>query len=167
MSADYRVKIAEDVIASIKASKLIPDTGNWVYVKLTDEKPETQLQDIVNNKSCTVCALGALFVEAVRIKDELLVQELSYGNTCNSLSLRDVQAYLKDIFTHEQLMLIEMAYEYNHGNYHPTDLESDKVDMGLRAVAFGLKYNLRDSSNEERMIAIMQNIIDNNGEFIP
>jgi hypothetical protein len=65
--------------------------------------------------------------------------------------------YLTSYFSPEQIGLIELAFERGDG-WYPADTTDDD-----NAVEFGERYQY----NTNRMKAIMQNIINNNGTFVP
>ena len=66
---------------------------------------------------------------------------------------------MKKIFTRNQLALIENAFETGRGvyKYQAGEVAAEK------AFLFGSKF----VDEDKRMIAIMQNIIDNKGTFKP
>lgn len=61
-------------------------------------------------------------------------------------------------FTSRQLALIEFTFENGEGYYKDGDVTNVEA-----ATAFHAKYE----DDAERMAAIMQNIVDNNGTFRP
>lgn len=167
-----RIMLAKDVIASLEAERLISRSGSWVRLE-TDRcdtdyfsseiiaDSDVELQELIKDKRCEVCALGALFIEGIRRFDNFTVEDLSDGY---SIDNDDIGIYLEGIFDEDQLMLIEVAYERGHGGYNVRfDFHDDMLKQGERAVEFGL--SIKD--DRERLIAIMQNIIDNDGTFIP
>lgn len=175
-ASQKRCAIAQDVIDSIKANKIQPTSGKWVeYSNVTETKladlrdlqwkdssneTETQLQDVYKDMpKCSACALGAMFVCAVLRHDHLTVDEADYG----SVYYYDINEYLVDFFKVEQIELIECAYERGKGQIFDETSESLSDVQMNNATAFGKKY----PSNSDRMIAIMKNIIKNNGKFVP
>lgn len=157
-----RVAIAKDVLKGLKAMKLITTRGNWVRIPYefgftsnlhaSNEPPEEELAEVLNGKTCEVCALGALFVETVKRCEKL---KCDRKTSCASIEL--ISEYLKPIFSNDQLRMIEIAYECGLGQFDPN------CSTELRAKEFGQERE----TNDGRMIAIMENIIKNNGEFIP
>lgn len=176
------VQVAKDVLAQLKAKKLIAQ--HRVYVKIREFKNNKKVEQIpIKNgsvklqevfkqiKTCNVCAQGAMFVAAVDrynretasiedyrsgINDASVYIDLVDDYTCDvDLGDRDV---VNKFFTKEEFDLIEMYFEGRSYSTIPYARVHD-----LRANAF---YNSYDTA-EQRMIAIMQNIIENKGVFNP
>jgi hypothetical protein len=163
-----RVRIAQDVIAQLDAKKLV--AKNLVFLKVNvspaEAKSDEELRDILRRKEkCTVCALGAVFVAAVDAHDQLKAREVVFHDTFdafdpNSAVLCEdtIFPYLERFFTKEQLGLIEIAFERGSGFYYPGELP-----CGAGAEEFAQEID----DPETRMRLIMQNIIENGGEFKP
>lgn len=119
-------------------------------------------------RGCRVCALGAAFVCAVaranRIDMGAVDGRLSVSTTHTR---RFLHGYLNGWFSSEQLGLIEAAFETSLQYIEPG---TDR-DLAGRAVAFGVQAQRRAPSYNEAsamaMRAIMENIVQNNGEFVP
>lgn len=171
-SAQLRIALAKDVIASLETERIISKSGSWVQIE-SDESicgfntsisgsDDTQIQDIINNKKCQVCALGALFIESIRRFDSLTIGDLEDGY---SVGCYDITEYLDNIFDEYQLKLIEVAYERGDGGFSVRWDFRDKEDReeAERAIEFGKTID----DDRERLIAIMNNIIKNYGDFIP
>ncbi len=180
--AGKRVLIAKDVLADIKAQKLIAKRGSWIDTKedwygqlrsdtestfsryVEEHEKNIELRDkLAQMPSCTVCALGACFVSAVKRVDKLklgaLVGETDEdGRLYNVLGTAEggwgaISKYLGKFFTKKQLELIETAFERGGGHTH----------AGWKAEDFWWQYD----NDQDRMVAIMKNIIKNNGTFVP
>lgn len=85
--AEKRVFIARDVLAQLKSNKIVAEKGAWVSVKNDDRcvisqkalKEDQELKEVFDSiKTCNVCALGGLFVCAVKINDRLKISELDH-----------------------------------------------------------------------------------------
>lgn len=169
-----RVLIAQDVINSIRASQYTADTGIWCKLntnkELSNQRGE-QLQHLLQdtaNTSCRVCALGACFTSAVKLGNDQLIDDHIVANHGANLSENDAppsrNRIIKRYFTPDQSKLIELAYEQGNGWYKLENVRGKEVlAISKKAVAFGRKY--QDDSG--RMIAIMENIVKNNGTFKP
>jgi hypothetical protein len=81
--------------------------------------------------------------------------------TNNVFSLHAIQKQLRKIFSRKQLMMIENAFEQGKGGL--TD-ELRRSDRNLYIKCASSYWGL-DAT--ERLEAIMNNIIQNNGEFVP
>jgi hypothetical protein len=70
---------------------------------------------------------------------------------------------LADHFEEQQLAAVECAFEMRDdlGDFRDT-LDNDPVTLD-RAIAFGKRHR----SDRSRLIAILKNIIANDGEFVP
>jgi DNA polymerase III delta prime subunit len=157
--AERRVAIAKDVIKHIKAERLrvqssygyvVHDIGwNELTEVIETEGKATKVAEKLKNE-CTVCARGAMMLCKVA-KYNHYEFEKGWG-----ISSESTTHALKDAFSEEQLNLIENAFELNGyiGNL------SEKAEW--------LYEWLYEFSNaEDRLLAIMQNIVDPNGSFKP
>lgn len=166
-----RVEIAKDVIAQIKAEKYAATFGEYISTyDLSDimdnsvNKRSLQPLLLTKNYSCSVCQKGALFLSTVRKRNKFLVRT-SYDIPSSSDS---IETEISDIFTKNQLDLMEVAFELeicggatdnpylDNGFRNPTKIAQKAID-------FGEKYDY----SKDRMIAICQNLINNNGTFKP
>lgn len=158
-----RIDIAKDVLARLCKKKSIVPTNNtyvWVDSGVQDEfyqdenKEDTeQARQHIDKltEKCKVCALGALFVGYVAIKNKVMVYEFF-----DSDSICSVENKLKNAFSKSQMELIEAAFEGRYVN----DLHSEKPIDNI--FAFYKTYR----SPRQRMTVIMQNIIDNDGTLV-
>lgn len=158
-----RILIARDIIELIKAQLLIATHGyffkspNLGYLAASRlflmNGQEFILKSIRSKTSCNVCALGAAMVSATRL-----------GNKFNLLDIsRDAREELRQIFTREQLHLIEGYFETSaHISIETTDYleENNHFDRIRRFKDF-------HENSTERLLAIWQNVLNNKGIFIP
>jgi len=177
--AQMRVAVAKDVIAQLKSKKLIAKAGTYcdLHTAIMPEDRDRQVNEVLKNKTCSVCALGGIFVAQVNRFNDLKVCDVpnlryrfdngSYGE--NTLYDDQIRGYIRKVFTPIQMSLIETAFEgrvilddaldgsesYYEGSSKFQQAEGMYFDGG------------RNISDKERMILIMQNIIDNEGTFIP
>lgn len=174
-----RIKVAKDVIAQLECNKYRPAKGN--YVRYIYDKEGDSLtfssKDIKSTfeeiKSCEVCALGACLMSTTKFKNKLKFYDIDHGEFERSGS--KVQELLLTIFTPFQIALIEGAFESGYRYTSSTrvakhldyDLRVSNEDISeeldQRVTAFYHRYN----TSYERLEAIMENIIDNKGEFKP
>ena len=108
--------------------------------------------------------MGALFASCILEEDDMTLYETGgffprgYGESTSEISMsrNKMDDRLGRFFDIDQLRLIESAFEQSEfGN-----LDYDLVE---RAVEFGNRYKVHGT----RLRAIMQNIIDNRGTFVP
>ena len=164
--AQKRVAVAKDVIASIKAKQLVAKARTYIDVKAegkdgydnnTFKHPDFQTA-LAMGQQCTACALGGLFVCAVKFENKIATEDAN-----DNIDQPDLHDYLQHLFPYEQLQLIEIAFEQSWG-IPGFDNGDDVPDKWKTAVAFGQKHPTDDAA---RMTAIMRNIIRNEGTFIP
>ena len=126
---------------------------------------EIELCEVLREvKECELCAIGGMFYSAVMNHNNLKVSDVysierlySDGIFISGLKLVD---YLEKFFSRKMLRLIETAFE---GDVVEDVFSDSDVPEVLAAIAF---YNRYDDP-KETMIAIMENIINNDGEFKP
>jgi len=162
--AQKRVMIAQDVLAQLKAKRYVAESGCWVrihYNPTTVAETDSVQELFVEKKieSCNVCALGGLFMSCTNFNNNTLLVDLD--DVSEDLgALVDVEEKLSNklnsIFTTNQLKLIEMYFEANGGYFENYDKE-DHIQ------AFYDKY----PSDKKRLQLIMENIVENNGTFVP
>lgn len=161
--AEKRVQIAKDVIEQILAKKYSAVSGD--YVSSTSMVPLNK--EVLNrdNPKCKVCACGSLILSAIRLFNRHTCPITTNGSHIKAMTL------LKDWFSLAQLISIESAFEgwsnIAHGNgFHPDMVNklADKAKAWRDSSGFG-NYEMKFS--DEHIIAIMKNIIDNNGTFKP
>lgn len=184
--AGKRVRIAQDVIAQLEAGRLRAKKG--AYVELPTK--EIQQKDLIGQEwqkilaeskaPCEVCALGAIFASKVGIEDQLQVKSsdimrASWWDNEKAASLicdRDsIEDFARDLFSHAQMELIEHAFEgwiKGKGATPNLDDDGEEEDGSLaRNAAAGAWGRKQSRSPRKRMIAIMENIIENRGTFRP
>jgi hypothetical protein len=174
-NAKKRVVIAKDVLDRIAIGQLKSYCGAIVQdVKLYKGR---DIKDALNNDSdftCSVCAKGAMLMGYVG-----RVNQMKFDNIVNSnYGDSKVHQKLAEIFTLEQLALIELAFEgvqYLNSNVE-NFITADDEDIIINAedtkagLAFYNKYKTSDYKLYElnnRLIAICKNIIENKGTFKP
>lgn len=187
-----RKKAAEDVIKQLEMFSLRP---SHVYLagafsnKLLGSGTHTSAQKVLDRVTkdhtseggdviepvCSVCALGALFVSHIRVHNKVTVEEAVGEDT----SFLDRVFALVDYFSPLQLALIEAAYEANDDPGSRSQLAEElDEDTGARehddifASAQSFRYwkQFGEESVEEdskTMRAIMNNILINDGAFVP
>lgn len=142
--------------------------------------PELSLeqQSVVNGNACCVCALGAVFAAACDMAPiELGSVAQPYDNSGRGFAER-MHDKLSPYFDASQLALMECAFERTAS----FDYGLGQRDKRLRAAEFGQRVALAvpgavsyistdvkvQKVQDERVLrAIMGNIIDNQGTFVP
>lgn len=179
--AQRRIQIARDVIAQIggritaRAGTYF-DTRDLRNINISDEaQAQTVFKKIT---SCTVCAIGSLFLCGVDRANAVTVGQIELGG--GSVDGSDAKRYLRKFFSIRQLALIETAFETAFEKTYIGPSRFQYSDEAEAATKFGRTADeLTDSFNnavsymdeieadDNRMRLIMQNIIANNGTFRP
>lgn len=173
-----RVAIAKDVLAAVTAKLIIPTTGTYFAVnsEILKASPGEELQrfllDASKDDPCTACALGSCFAAKVRLGDRYkLPRHYNDSSRIHPDEINsDARNQLKAYFTERQLSLIESAFEMKNidhwidSNYTEgyDNHELNSKSPISRAIHFGNEY----TTDEDRLIAIMENIIKNKGTFV-
>lgn len=160
--AERRIAVAKDVIKQLKLGTVIAedDVG---YIDKKREEVLGELDDFrewlktlfSSGKSCNVCALGSLVISKALKFDAIKTDDIMRDGHYTTRSTCELALY--DIFTLKQLDDIENAFEgwdnlyaYNNGS-----------TINYRYANWPDYY----PNPSERIIAIMKNIIRNNGTF--
>jgi hypothetical protein len=170
--AQKRVAIAQDVIEQLRAKRFV--AAKKVYLRinqidiLATRGNSNNLQAFLTGLSmpekddCKACAVGGTFLSICRLDSE-------YENPIKEEPehvIKKMKLFLAKYFSLRQIGLIESAFETSAHNFnHEVNISESAPKHLLEAAEnFGLRY---EYDSEQRLIAIMQNIIDNNGCFIP
>ena len=143
-NSEQRVAVARDVIMQLDAKKFVPKMG--VYFTISDFAAANKPPEDGAMPACTVCAIGAVFASGCFAKTGMLPLYWVRPDATSEL----------EIFDYDTLSRMESAFEIWGGRYRAA------TDFGM-AVAPG--HSREDA--DKRMRAIMQNVIDNDGEFVP
>lgn len=146
--AKKRVAIAKDALKQIKLRNFIVETGTYCDVDIKKDL-SGNLKKILQTEQCTVCAKGALFAADILKRGNYNFNDNNALPLWFSAKESQTTERLKGIFSTKQLDLMEIAFE---GYYE------DEA-----AYNFFSKYK----DNEERLIAILENVIKNEGTFKP
>lgn len=162
---ERRLIVANDVIATIVAGVFVPRNHGFLFNEGDYMGPlagGVAAERIREARACHGCALGGLAVAAcLRFNGhtEGEVHDLSDSNIRNGWA---------GFFSKRQLCLIESAFEmtdYRREYRYPKNASGGhRKDVDLEnAVEFGEEH--QDAAN--RLVAIMQCIIDHKGLFVP
>lgn len=156
------VAIARDVLEQLRLKRYAAKQDTYVQVfseegmlcsQRYDDEGDKSFKDFFAEKqrtTCKVCALGAAFVSLVNLKNDCSVNEM----------VADIDRdRLEDIFGNDNLNLMESAFEKcEMGN----SMMIDEDEHSLEAAGdWGNQY----AYSNERLRAIMLNVIRNNGDF--
>lgn len=150
---EKRVAIAKDVIAALKAKKYIAETGDYLDINIKDNKDWNVNQESLcsNDVTCNVCAIGALFTSKVIISNNFNSDYIPSDDV--------MRKELSSYFSMPQLHLIESAFE---GWEKGSTTFSGNIPNDNH-----MEYYFEYNDDNDRMIAIMENIVENKGTFKP
>jgi len=165
--AQKRVMIAQDVLAQLKAKRYVAESGCWVQPnihsaweqKLSHHDSVQELFIEQKIESCNVCALGGLFMSCTNFNNNTLLEDLDFASSELGELIGEEEKLsnkLNSIFSFNQLKLIESYFEANDGFFRDYD-EDDRIEV------FYNKY----PSDYKRLKLIMENIVENEGTFVP
>jgi len=159
--AGKRVAIAKDVIKSLSEKIIKANSGNYISNARWGLEEDDQIQGtILGGETCNVCAMGAILISKARLCNDVKFSDIQ--STTKKARKGGLIVYnLKGLFSVKQLRLIEVAFEgsvYEEG----CNLSQKNID---KAKLIYDKYYFEDE--EINLIAIMKNIIKNNGTFKP
>lgn len=141
----YLVKIAADALEQLELEKI--KAYRMVYLDFLDDdreytssiEPSTQLSEL-EGRTCAVCAKGAL-----------ILGHLRQGPPEAEVGYHDARIdELDEIFGVEKLDLVEACFEGFHGSG-----------------PIAHRYYRHYPESEDRLRAILANIVRNEGEFVP
>lgn len=169
--AEKRVAIAKDVLQQIRVGKYIADAGRYIYgVDAPDIEDVYYESDIKKNfskiKECKVCAMGACLMSATKFANKLKFQDI--GSGISDLNNPQVKSLFKSIFSPVQLLLIERSFEgRTGGSTVGCDVFGlDEFDFNQQIEKCSDFYH-EYPTDEDRLVGIMNNIIENKGTFKP
>jgi hypothetical protein len=165
---EKRVAVAKDALKQIRYGRYKANTGNYVipnwYPYNVEDNEESQ--EYLENKGfwgCKVCAIGAVFLSKVRLGNNH-TGDLEVMNSPNMII-----SNLKGIFSAKQLRLMEVAFEdLTGGAFKESSVYDSNNPKHTAKIEKALEF-FKDYLDrpEERLIAILENIIANNGTFKP
>lgn len=164
--ADARVAICKDVLAAIKAKKIVAQAGTYCLMEFGDAvTPDTRtsLRDLIPKmKRCDVCAIGAIFTAFVsrENKFDVTAEPSDFGGAYVSIGDERMIDKLRGYFGAKELRTIEAAFEGGTSLGH---LNLVGRDTELKCAEFFERH----PDDEQRLQAICRNIIRHEGEFIP
>ena len=133
-----RLRIAKDVLVQLDTKKIKATRG--VYFSADNSKckfdSSTSVQEVVKkSRNCKACALGALFVCAIRTKNGLTLSDVEasvYGDI--GIGSYPIKNRLHNYFDEAQLQLIESAFEGRDFSRYGTDISEVTLQDGILTV---------------------------------
>ena len=169
--AERKVVLCKDVLARIELEKLTVAQGSYmgnVYnLPAVASKPEAEFSGSVTpddcllmEKHCAVCARGALLLSRIRLFNSVEWDDLKVNDNLR-INQYQTSKVLSEAFYPEELLAIEAAFEAEEGEENDGFIGEDE-EYSWDCIEFGLEEEYPD----DRLVAIMHNIIENNGEFL-
>jgi hypothetical protein len=170
--------MVEKVKGFISSSAAEERNGTYHYAWNKLDASEGSAADVrrlyLENKiqQCSCCALGGMFMSCTLYNNSTTVESLGFagddigGALYKSSEPGSISNGLDKFFSVEQLRLIEQTFEGNNGVVTGGERDDDGGEFDKfspRSEAFYTKYK----KPKDRLIAIMQNIVKNNGTFKP
>lgn len=161
--SEMAVAIAKDVIEQLRGP--LKAASHYCYLTTTysPTNPDCDLRDILPEmlkEGCTVCALGAALISKAKLFDavplrSLILNHLQGAQCVYEMHVTRILAIkmLESVFSDNTLNDIESAFE---------KFPNVQGRNTYGAACFGCKY----ADDTERLVAIMENVIANNGEFV-
>jgi len=154
--AEKRVMVAEDVISRLRLGQFEAEAGAQIFSADGEvEFGHDSVKEFFTKRkttTCNACQKGAILMSYVCRVNEFNFIDLEMGAILSSTQ----EKKLKEIFPMDQMNLMETAFE--GAAYSITEQKKDQ-----RAKNFFERY----PAHNKRMIAICENIIENEGEFKP
>lgn len=164
-----RIAIAQDVIDMLNTKKIIANSGKYILgLDHVDQDIDAQ-QLMLKNKfpQCDTCAWGACVLAIAHLGDSLTVGDLNEMQEDPDYAYK-VKNKVLSIFTPEQVAMIEAAFEKTEtylafgGSVNNSSNYVEDINLNSSS-EFGRSFN----TDDERLRAIMQNIVDHKGTFQP
>ncbi len=179
------VLVAKDVLARLKSGKFSAHRGSWLVFQNEDlaENPRPVQECILGGEPCYGCAMGGLMMSLISWRNKVKFDALSPTQEgLLGIGLSEPGFALGSVFSPSQQKLIERTFEGGSGqfvhewdgvNYRYENLDylkridltklSSKVQENVKSLIFYKSY----SDENDRLKAMMNNIVKNKGVFIP
>lgn len=158
--AERRVEVAKDVILQLR-------NGLYQATKSTYVNFKRSIAFDANRDMCTLaddeircecCVRGAMFLSKARKFNNLKMGDIPtlplHDKRIYTINASNFKTYERELFSPDQIMLMECAFER-------------WVDYTVFPPHVNEYINKLPNDPTERMITIMQNVIDNQGTFVP
>lgn len=184
--------IAKDVLAQIAAKRYTPKTGNWLVPfcgkEYFDDKVRLpELDDILAPSpaviphdasvqklflgkeitTCNCCALGSMLMSCTLYNNKQTAEDLYAESDNLGEDVRDGRRLsngLNKYFSKPQLELIELAFEGSDGFFA---YEGTSADISEKQYDAAILFHETYTDPTKRLVAIMNNVIENKGTFKP
>ena len=164
--SEKRVIIAKDVLKWLRAPQPnnITVAGGTYFSLVLAQASSDDARDSISTgiSNCVVCALGACFLSHIRVFDEVRSSEISESPGRRFFADRLLIESKMPYFSIEQMRLIEAVFEGLEQKFRT----ARPAHLAIMAFHKNTTKNGAQKTRE-RLIAIMKNIIKNDGKFKP
>jgi len=176
-TAQRRVLVAKDVIERLNSNQISAEEGNWCSFPEEQKEGESVQEVILKGERCSACGIGSIFLSLISYVNQLTFTDKDlYGFNMMTDYENETVEYkkLKNVFSDSQLKLIEQSFEGGRGFF---EFDSDVQDYlfyddydkptyrGAAIQIAALRFYEKYPSENERLKAIMENIVENGGAF--
>lgn len=162
--AEQAVAVAKDVIEQVQSQKYYPSKGT--YLKMPDlekyegKKLPASLQEVLETQQCDVCAIGGVFASMVRLGNTVRTYKV-VEDCAVSVNADYLIKKLEGIFSPTELRAMEFVFE-------GTNVGFDRCSVNYSSVSLYAKDMRSKYPNNPtaRLVAVMQNVVDNGGRFV-
>lgn len=173
--SQFRVAVAKDVIAQIKSGRYKVSPGTYLTTgshSWIDPEIDHAACQVAKAKTCHVCAIGSMVASILTLKETKGITNSvfecgisSYEGSIGDISnIMDVLTTMTDVWGILDADLMEIAFECGQGAVR---LEEVDRDLDFDDINCALIFSRLYPKDQDRLIAIMQNVVDNNGRFFP
>lgn len=166
-AAQKRVEVAKDVLEQLKTNQYTPNTGFYINIVSNCEESDDIQSHFSEVRRCEVCQIGAIILSVTRFRNKLTFGDV--GTNMYYMNHDKINEILKGIFTADQLLLIEHAFEgYDPfaDRYSIEGMDND-IDLTPQEIERITDFRSHYRKSNTLMRAIMENIIANKGTFKP
>lgn len=149
-TAERRIAIARDVLAHMEAGLIDANYNGY----LATHSEQGTLREQVLKGGCRVCAMGALYAGYLLASGEP-------GSEGETNLLGSDEFSIRGVFSVDELNLVEAVHE-GYAEYMRADGEIESIPQDMYHAIITL---VLDTTRPERIRRIMENIIDNGGNF--
>lgn len=158
--AEARVLIAQDVLNQLNLKKIIATSGTYFAFEDVPFDEKDFLHEVLDKTQCQVCALGSLYYSRVQVANETRCDVVErIGDYEEDIGDYEEDSVLNNInSTHTIMPDLNQYFDWS---------ALDKIENYFEGWFEGNTFYSDNPDPEIRMRKIMQNIIDNNGDFKP
>ncbi len=157
-----KIAIVRDALKQIEAEKFQPTARVYADLpSLYKAEVGTELQDhlkkrVTHKSPCEVCAIGAMFLSAIRLHDRFkITQEIKDNGEVSAIAMKK---NLGKFFSSDELKILESSFEI-----YAAVLSEDLQDQFLNA--YDYRYFLTQLDDRERLIWLLESVIALKGKF--